>query len=98
MGANLNTRQYPAKLGKEVILKQWDDDCEMSRYEHGHSYSGEIGMLSGKPVFTDKQFETESEADDFICDNHEKWSAPLAVSYKHRDGELYWMIGGWCSS
>ncbi len=98
MGANLNTRMYPVDLGKDKVLKMWNDDVDMSLHEHGHSYSGEIGMLNGKPKFEDKQFQNEAEADDYITDNHEKWEPPLAVSFRHTNGQLYWLIGGWCSS
>jgi hypothetical protein len=98
MGANLNTREYPGTKTKAEILKQWEDDCEMSRHESGHSYSGEIGMLSGTPSWADKEFPDENTANEHICEKHKKWSQPLAVSYKARDGTKWWMIGGWCSS
>ena len=98
MGAHLNTRRYPSTKTKEEILKQWDRDCETSLYESGHSYSGGIGMLSGMPVFKKKRFETECEAIDYIADNHDKWSEPLAVSYNDKYGTKWWLIGGWCSS
>ena len=98
MGANLSTREYPGTKTKEEILKLWDDDCETSRYESGHSYSGEIGMLSGKPSWEDKEFADSRAADDYICEKHDKWDRPMAVSYKEKDGSKWWMIGGWCSS
>jgi hypothetical protein len=84
-------------LGKDKILEHWEAACETSRYEDGNSYSGGIGMLGGKPQWQDKQFETADEAVDFISENHDKWCAPLAVSYNNRNGELCWMIGGWCA-
>lgn len=96
MGANLSTRRYPAALGKDKIMDRWESACEVSRYEDGHSYSGGIGMLGGSPQWQDKQFETADEAEDFIAENHSKYSAPMAVSYNSSKGELYWMIGGWC--
>ena len=98
MGANTDFRHYPDTLDKTTILKQWGAACEESRYESGHSYSGAIGMLNGVPTFEDKEFLTEREADDYIADNHEKWRAPMAVSYKDKGGAKWWLIGGWCSS
>lgn len=97
MGANLSVRHYPAKLGNAKILEHWESACEISLYEDGNSYSGEIGMLEGTPQWYDKQFATDAEAEEFIAKSHEKWSAPMAVSFKSKNSELCWMIGGWCS-
>lgn len=79
-------------------MKLWAEDCETSLHEHGHSYSGEIGMLQGKPEFIDKMYSTEREAEDYISEHHEKWRRPLAVSFSGTDGVKHWVIGGWCSS
>lgn len=98
MGAELNTRSYPAELGKPAIEKQWAAACEASRHESGQSYSGEIGMLQGAPVWHDKDFTGKEDAEEFICEEQEKWSRPLAVSFTDNKGAKRWLIGGWCSS
>jgi len=97
MGANFNSRNYPDSKGKKEITAEWEAACEYSRYESGHSYSGDIGMLSGKIDWQDNMFATEREADDYAAENQNKWDPPIAVSYNHRDGTKWWLIGGWCS-
>jgi hypothetical protein len=97
MGANLSTRRYPDKLGKDAIIKRWQTSCEISLHEDGNSYSGGIGMLRGLPEWHDIKLDSEDSAEAFIADNHDKWGAPVAVSYSNRKGELCWLIGGWCS-
>jgi hypothetical protein len=98
MGGSLNHRLFADHLGKDVIVKIWDDLCEQSRYDHGHSYSGDIGMLRGNIEWHDALLSSRSEASDFISDNHkEKWSPPVAVSF-NEEGVKFWLIGGWCRS
>jgi hypothetical protein len=97
MGATFNYRLFADELGETGILQVWEDMCEQSRYESGHSYSGCIGMLKGKPRWNDAMLATEDEAREVVADRHEKWEAPLAVSY-NENGQKFWLIGGWCSS
>ena len=97
MGAELNTRSYPAALGRAAIEKKWADACDASRYESGHSHSGEIGMLQGTPVWHDEKCASRKDANEFICENQEKFSGPLAVTYTDKEVECV-LIGGWCSS
>lgn len=97
MGAEFNCRVYPDTLNKNGILEKWRTAVDVSRHEDGHSYSGAIGMLRGDPEWQDKQFNSREDAEDYLCDKHEKWSGPLAVSFVTDKGK-YWVIGGWCSS
>lgn len=72
MGACLVGRSYPGKTQVQA-QKQWDKDCEQSRYEDGHSYSGCIGMLGSGRV-TSHVFNTHEEFDAFL-ENKDKGDA-----------------------
>ncbi len=65
MGACLVGRSYPGKTQAQA-QKLWDRDCEQSRYEDGHSYSGCIGMLGSGSV-TSYVFNNAEEFDDFLA-------------------------------
>ena len=101
MGANTSFRTFPDSLGKDEIKRRWADAVDMSLHEDGHSYSGEIGMLGPKiaqwyePAF--EGADAFNQADEFICEKHEKWRPAMAVAYI-RNGIKMWLIGGWCSS
>jgi hypothetical protein len=97
MGASTDFRRYKASLGQDTIKKLWDGAVAQSRYEDGHSYSGQIGMLGGIRSWNDLNLPDMAAADEYISENHEKWQAAMAVSYTDK-GEKYWLIGGWCSS
>ena len=97
MGAEFNYVTFADKLGKDTIVRQWDALCEQSRYDSGHSYSGAIGMLDGDPYWRDTMFTTKDEAYEFVADTQEKWEPPMAASFS-KNGEKFWLIGGWCSS
>lgn len=93
MGASFVTTEFDGKLSKNELRKEFSKYQEQSRYESGHSYSGELGMCEGLLV-EDKVFETYNSACDYICDNTHKWEYALAVKIK--GGE--WVVGGVCSS
>lgn len=97
MGAEFNYVTFADKLGKDAIIRQWDSLCEQSRYDSGHSYSGAIGMLDGSPDWRDTMFASRHEAYEYVSDTQEKWEPPLAASFI-KDGDKFWLIGGWCSS
>jgi hypothetical protein len=96
MGASYNSNVFTDKSRSE-IEKEWGKLVENDLVESGNSYSGGIGMLGKSIEWTVKHFDNYNAADDYIADNHEKWSPPLAVSYTEKD-KKYWLIGGWCSS
>ena len=101
MGASTSFRTYKNSLGIPKIKELWKADVEQSLYESGHQYSGEIGMLGTKiakwhePAFEGD--DAENQAYTFIEEHHEKWQPAIAVSYI-KNGEKYWLIGGWGSS
>lgn len=101
MGASTSFRRFKADLGLDKIKQLWTAAVEQSLYEDGHQYSGEIGMLGSKvaqwhePAFEGP--EAENQAYTFIEEHHEKWRPAIAVSFI-KNGEKYWLIGGWCSS
>jgi len=93
MGGSLDTRTYKKELTKEQVEKEFSRDQEESAYESGHSYSGEIGVMPSGIDWLTKTFKTNSEAEDYICDNHDKWKQAFGL----RTEEGY-VVGGWCSS
>jgi hypothetical protein len=101
MGASTSFRRFKADLGLDKIKQLWTAAVEQSLYEDGHQYSGEIGMLGSKVAkWHEPAFEgpdAENQAYTFIEEHHEKWRPALAVSFI-KNGEKYWLIGGWCSS
>lgn len=97
MGASTSFRSYPASYGQTKIQDCWKRDVEQSLYEDGHSYSGEIGMLGTRIASWIDLADTDERAHDYITEKHQKWNPALAVSCI-RNGEKYWVIGGWCSS
>ena len=98
MGADFNCYTFEDDLGKDKIEKQWDVEVDESLYQDGHSYSGGIGMLGKGIDWQDKNFATEAEAEEYLCENQQKWNGAMAVSYTERDKPKCWAIGGWCSS
>ena len=94
MGASFNSRTYDfEKLSLEEVKEEWNDDVEESLYEDGHNYSGGIGMLGKGFELVPLIAKTEEEADEYICENHQKWDGAMAMATE--DGKI--VIGGWCS-
>ena len=46
MGGNLDIREYDSQLTKSQVEKEFDCDQATSAYDHGHSYSGQIGVMN----------------------------------------------------
>ena len=63
-------------------LKEFNADCEQSRHEDGHSYSGGMGMFPGVQKLS-KEFNSEDEARDWIEEHHSKWDSAFAVQFKN---------------
>lgn len=82
MGANFDYRIYPydTQEEKERAKKCWNSDVEDSQYEDGNSYSGGIGML-GRGFSIQEDLAKESEAIEFLEDNHRKWDGAMAVTF-----------------
>jgi hypothetical protein len=95
MGANLQTRTLK-DMPLPKLCAKWEAMVEESRNERGTSYSGDIGMLRGRPSFKALSQDSQRAASDLIADQHDKGCPPLAVSFMDK-GVKYWEIGGWCS-
>jgi hypothetical protein len=75
-----------------------EDRMEDSRYESGHSYSGEIGMAHGIR-WTGQRFTDRNAAYDWLEDNAEKWGPALGVALRDTEaGKTTFIFGAWCSS
>ena len=84
----------PGSMTKEQITEAFEQEQRDDRYENGHSYSGGFGMASGIK-FLAQAFPTVTEAEEYVCDNAQKWEEALCA--KVTEGDL-WFIGAWCSS
>ena len=93
MGGSLDTRTYDKELTKEQVENEFSRDQQDSAYESGHSYSGQIGVMPSGIDWLTEKFKTNSEAIDYITDEHDKWDKAFGV----RTEEGY-VVGGWCSS
>lgn len=81
----------PADLRIEWMTVH-DEAC----YNHGNAgYSGTFAETPGVEV-TDKHFDTDAAARDFVESIHEKWDPAMAVRVKAP--RRHWYIGAWCSS
>lgn len=69
---------------KKKVQEHWDSTYEEDAYESGQgAYAGNATTM-GKVIarFYDKKFDTENEAVDFLHKTHNKWSPPIAVSFR----------------
>jgi len=100
MGAAYDRRVYDGNLTRAEVDDAFDSDRSQSQYENGHSYSGAIGMLTGRVEFRSETFKTVAEADEWLNDNHNhKWGPAWAVRVEPTDGSpKKWVVGGICSS
>ena len=93
MGGSTDFRTYDKELTKEQVEEKFSGDQESSAYESGHAYSGQIGVMPKGIDWLTEKFKTNSEAEDYITDEHDKWDKAFGV----RTEEGY-VVGGWCSS
>ena len=74
-------------------VEEFQRIADVSRYESGHSYSGEIGMKD-ELVDGPSNFHSTEEASEWICEHNDKWGPAHLV--RLMDGR--YCFGGWCSS
>ena len=67
--------------------------ADASRYESGHSYSGEIGMKYDL-IDGPSNFQTVEDARTWVEEHNDKWGPAHLV--RLTDGR--YCFGGWCSS
>ena len=66
MGTNVYTRGLDPKINTQDKVRAWyADAAEQSRYEDGHSYSGEIGCTS-RLYFTGRIVEIIDDLEEFV--------------------------------
>lgn len=95
MGCNFVPLEYPGYLTKAEVQTKFDDDVEQSRWESGHSYSGDIGMATGLIFHDDLAlFGSAEGALDWLIEHCKKWEEARCV--RLIDGT--WIIGANCSS
>jgi ABC-type Fe3+-citrate transport system substrate-binding protein len=97
MGANVDT-VIIADVPRKKIKKLFENAAEEARYENGHGgYTGTIAEISTIGKFVDQELSGVLLAEEYITENHDKWSQAMAVSYLTKDGLKRWLVGGWCS-
>jgi len=64
------------------VIKLWERQIETDECESGRgTYAGNATTMHGQIKFHDERFSTESEARNWILDQHEKWSGPIGASF-----------------
>jgi len=91
MGSSTDFRTYrfkqspetrKRKLTREIVEKLFDKDQQDSAYDHGHSYSGAIGVMPKGIEWINQIFKTEDEAYEWIENHHEKWNKAMGAQFK----------------
>jgi len=77
MGGSFDCYTSKAKTFKQVA-EEFNSIAESDRHENGHMYSGGMGMKEGVEN-KHRTFNSVREAEDWICDNNEKWGPAYAV-------------------
>lgn len=85
MGASYIEHTFIGTRSKKDVLEGMDILQDQAIHESGTSYSGDLGSAPSGVDFTDKLFNSENEASDWVCNNHSKWTRPIAVKYKVPD-------------
>ena len=81
MGASLYTVSYKISSKKEVQAA-WNRQVDDDGYESGRgAYAGNATSLGTSINWRGQVFSSENEAEDFISNNHRKWSGPMACSF-----------------
>jgi hypothetical protein len=78
MGAHFSTLRFSGSDSREKIRRDFHDQQECDRSEHGSSYSGAWNMATGL-VFEDRSFASEEEAEAYLEDRAQKWEDAIAV-------------------
>ena len=87
MGGEYNTRTYKGKLNRDTVRTKVADTTEQMNWEGGNdSYSGHWGVKNGGVDFCSTTFKTESEADEWLCDNNDKWGNVGACYFDNEAG------------
>lgn len=97
MGASFISRAIK-ETNRNDIVKKFNEIVDECIYEHGHdSYNGTFSTMGGLSIKINKVFSDRDSAEDYICDNTEKWGNALAVTVKEDNKEPYTLIGGWAA-
>lgn len=81
------------EIERSKAVAQFERHADQSRYESGHSYSGEIGMKT-EIVDGPTNFESVESAREWVSEHNDKWGPAHLVRLK--DGR--YCYGGMCSS
>lgn len=97
MGCNFVTLRFPGDLTRDALRKAFEGKQADSRYESGHSYSGEIGMATGL-AFDDRTFADFDTAEEYLDGAAPKWGDAVAVTVQKPNGKRTWVVGANCAS
>ena len=97
MGASFISRAIK-ETNRDDIVKKFNEIVDECIYEYGHdSYNGTFSTMDGISIKIEKVFSDRDSAEDYICNNTEKWGNALAVMVKEDNKEPYTLIGGWAA-
>ena len=77
---------YYKDLTKKQLKKTVESDTTEMRYESGQSYSGTWASKPSGINFLSRTFKSQSEAEDYIMDNNDKWECVDAAFYTEKLG------------
>jgi hypothetical protein len=83
------------------VTKHWEAAKKSDRAYNGHQdgYSGDSQTFGGRINYhrhvTHKDY---NAAYDHVLKHHEKWDGPVAVKFRHTDGKIHHLVGGWAAS
>jgi len=105
MGAELDLITVKATEADtdQSLTKFFSEAVAQAAHDHGHAgYTGTIaekrtdGMaIDWRDPLTKEEWREYQETDDVLND---KWGPARAVRVIGSDGEVNWIMGGWCSS
>lgn len=94
MGSNFQTETMEHTT-PEVLKDRWAKYMDELTYMYGHDcYNGTFSTCRGLQI-TDITFNSDNEAEEWLCDNTEKWGEAVAV--KVLSPHKHWLVGGWCA-
>ena len=97
MGACFNTIII-STVNEREVKERFDEIWTESRDYYGSNpYSGSFATLENDVDFRRITFSSCNEAEEYLCENQEKWGKAMAVIVKEGNKEPFTLLGGWCA-
>ena len=97
MGACFNTVTMDT-INEREVKERFDEIWEEAKDYYGSNpYSGSFATLENDVDFRRITFASCDEAEEYLCENQEKWGKAMAVIVKEGNNEPFTLLGGWCA-